>query len=134
MTYQKLNLADGEVLTAAHLAHIESGIEAAKLFGAENAGKLLYINSNGEATILVLGTGLQIVDGVLSVIGGSSGGGNTGGGDSGDDSGGTGAVELTVGNDGTATVAGATLTVTNGDGKLSGATLTVGANGDATIA
>ena len=133
MVYQKLNLADGEVLTAAHLAHIEGGIEAAKLFGAENAGKLLYINSDGEATILALGAGLQIVNGVLSVIGGSSGGGNTGG-DSGDDSGGTGAVELTVDNDGNATVAGATLTVVDGVGSLSGATLTVAADGDATIA
>ena len=104
MVYQKLNLADGEVLTAAHLAHIEGGIEAAKLFGAENAGKLLYINSDGEATILALGAGLQIKNGVLSVIGGS-----TSGGDSGDDSGGTGAVELTVDNDGNATVAGASL-------------------------
>jgi hypothetical protein len=93
-------------------------------FGTENAGKLVYIGENGEATILNIGTGLQIVDGVLSVIGGSSGG----------DPGDTETLAMSVDDDGHATLAGATLTVENGVGSLAGATLTVTADGSATIA
>lgn len=109
-------------------------------FGTENAGKLMYIDATGEPNILTLGAGLQIAEGVLSVIGGSSGDGDDGGGDSGGDSGGEdpgdsdAVVEMTVDDDGNATVAGATLAVSDGDGSLSGATLTVDDNGDATIA
>lgn len=36
-------------------------------YGAENAGKLLYVGSDGFATVLALGAGLAIVDGVLTI-------------------------------------------------------------------
>jgi hypothetical protein len=36
-------------------------------YGSENAGKLLYVGSDGFATVLALGAGLTIVDGVLTI-------------------------------------------------------------------
>lgn len=36
-------------------------------YGAENAGKLLYIGADGTATVLALGPGLAIVNGVLTL-------------------------------------------------------------------
>jgi hypothetical protein len=36
-------------------------------YGAENAGKLLYVGADGFATVLALGAGLAIVDGVLTI-------------------------------------------------------------------
>lgn len=36
-------------------------------YGEENAGKLLYVGADGYATVLALGTGLAIVDGVLTI-------------------------------------------------------------------
>lgn len=78
MVYQKLNLTDGTVLTAEHLAHMEDGIAAACNFDAENAGKLLFVGNDGAVSILAIGAGLQIVNGILSVIGGGTGGSDPG--------------------------------------------------------
>ena len=36
-------------------------------YGAENAGKLLYVGADGFATVLTLGAGLAIVNGVLTI-------------------------------------------------------------------
>lgn len=36
-------------------------------YGAENAGKLLYVGADGYATVLTLGAGLKIVNGVLTI-------------------------------------------------------------------
>lgn len=36
-------------------------------YGAENAGKLLYVGADGFATVLALGAGLAIVNGVLTI-------------------------------------------------------------------
>ena len=36
-------------------------------YGAENAGKLLYVGADGFATVLALGAGLAVVDGVLTI-------------------------------------------------------------------
>lgn len=36
-------------------------------YGAENAGKLLYINTDGSAIPLSLGSGLKIINGVLTI-------------------------------------------------------------------
>lgn len=47
-------------------------------FGTENAGKLLYVGDDGEVSILAIGAGLQIVNGILSVIGGGTGGSDPG--------------------------------------------------------
>ena len=35
--------------------------------GAENAGKLLYVGTDGKVTVLALGEGLEIIDGMLTV-------------------------------------------------------------------
>ena len=37
----------------------------AKEYGKENAGKLVYVGADGIATVLAIGEGLKIVDGVL---------------------------------------------------------------------
>ena len=42
--------------------------------GMQHAGKLLYVSADGSVQPLTLGTGLQIVNGVLLVNGGTSGG------------------------------------------------------------
>lgn len=78
MAYEKLNLPNGTVLTEAHLAHIEDGIASGWNFGTENAGKLLFVGDDGAVSILAIGAGLQIVNGILSVVGGSAGGSDPG--------------------------------------------------------
>lgn len=45
MAYEKLNLADGQVFTAAHVAHIESGIAEAEAFVSPK----LTINVHADA-------------------------------------------------------------------------------------
>lgn len=89
-------------------------------FGTENAGKLLYVNNNGDVTILAIGEGLKIVNGVLSVTGGSAGGSE--------------AVEMSVDASGNATISGVALSVNaEGAATMTGATLKVETNGDAMI-
>lgn len=36
-------------------------------YGKENAGKLLFVGTDGFATVLALGAGLAIVNGVLTI-------------------------------------------------------------------
>ena len=88
-----------------------------KNFGAENAGKLLYVGSDGYAAVLAVGEGLEIRDGVLVVTS-------------------TGVVvaELSVDADGNAVITGATLAVDdNGNCTITGAALTVDELGNATL-
>jgi hypothetical protein len=44
-----------------------SGYDPEVNYGAENAGKLLYVGDDGKVTVLTLGTGLKIVNGVLTI-------------------------------------------------------------------
>jgi hypothetical protein len=59
------------VLDAAARAE-QAAKDAALHYSADDAGKLLYISADGKAIPLALGDGLQIVDGVLHVLGGGS--------------------------------------------------------------
>lgn len=43
--------------------------ENAKNFGTENAGKLVYIGDDGNATVLDIGAGLKVINGVLMIDG-----------------------------------------------------------------
>lgn len=83
----------------------------------DDAGKLLYISADGKAIPLALGDGLQIVDGVLHVIGGGSA-----------------MVTLTVDAEGHATLNGAALTVdAEGHADITGGDIASDSSGDATI-
>lgn len=86
-------------------------------YGAAAAGMLLYVGSDGRPIPLALGDGLQIVDGVLHVLGGGSA-----------------VVTLTVDAEGHATLSGATLTVdAEGHAEITGGDIASDSSGDATI-
>ena len=91
-------------------------INTLSCYGTENAGMLLYIGDDGVAKPLALGSGLELVNGVLSVTGGS-------------------VVSVTVGEDGDMIIEGVTLTVDElGNAIIDSEKLTVDENGNATIA
>ena len=60
-----------EILTYENL---EKRVEALESWGVGNAGKLLYVDNNGNISVLSLGAGLAISNGVLYCIGGGSSG------------------------------------------------------------
>lgn len=85
--------------------------------GEENVGKLLYIGTDGQILPLALGSGLEIVDGVLTV--------NAAGGA---------IVSLTVDSEGNAVLEGAPLSVdADGSAVIKSAALIVDEYGNATI-
>lgn len=87
------------------------------------AGQLLFIDGTGKISPISLGAGLQITNGVLSVIGG---GGSGGGGDSGE-------ISFAVDGNGNATISGTTFNVDDdGNATISGE-IAVDANGNALI-
>lgn len=49
--------------------NIEEAKTAAKEYGKENAGKLIYVGADGISTVLAVGEGLQITDGIITVDG-----------------------------------------------------------------
>jgi hypothetical protein len=53
------------LLAAENLPYGSSG--GAINYGTENAGKLLYVGADGYATVLTLGIGFAIVNGVLTL-------------------------------------------------------------------
>lgn len=81
MAYQKKTIVNLQtVISKGLLDHMQNGIAAAdtlaeaalsKNLGDDNAGMLLYIGADGSVQPLVLGAGLEIVGGVLNVIGGN---------------------------------------------------------------
>ena len=77
---------------------------------------LLYIASDGKITPLKLGKGLEIVNGVLNVVGGGN------------------VTIIEVDADGNATISGAAFTVDDdGNATVASSTFTVDADGNATI-
>ena len=105
-----------QVINAAARAE-QAAKDAALHYGADDACKLLYISADGKAIPLVLGDGLQIVDGVLHVLGGGSA-----------------MVTLTVDAEGHATLNGAALTVdAEGHADITGGDIASDSSGDATI-
>lgn len=75
MAYEKQGFKDDEVLYARQLNHIEdylSEVSKEKLdkqLGAENALRLLYVDPDGVVQPLMLGAGLAIVNGALTIMG-----------------------------------------------------------------
>ncbi|MBQ5607873.1 MAG: hypothetical protein IIU86_02495, partial [Oscillospiraceae bacterium] len=86
-------------------------------YGAENAGKLLYVGADGFATVLALGAGLAIENGVLILTGNSQG--------------------ILVNDDGEGNVTVSNLAVTddgNGNVTVTGVTVTDDGNGNVSVA
>ena len=87
------------------------------------AGQLLFVDGTGKISPISLGAGLQITNGVLSVIGG---GGSGGGGDSGE-------ISFAVDENGNATISGAALTVDGNGNATIPVDIAVDAYGNASI-
>jgi hypothetical protein len=86
-------------------------------YGAENAGKLLYVGSDGFAMVLALGAGLAIENGVLILTGNSQG------------------ILVTDDGEGNVTVSNGTVTDDgNGNVTVTGVTVTDDGNGNVSVA
>lgn len=78
MAYEKQGFRDGRKLYASQLIDMENGIinneknKLDKSLGAKHAGKLLYVDDNGDIVTLSLGSSISIENGVLNITGGGS--------------------------------------------------------------